>query len=275
MTQTSFGNRKPWALTTIGVCCALLTASARADFIDERGREPSATSAVSAGQSAAARGFGTIYGGFLGPEWNTPVADAGNEVPLATAIVRLLPKEHPPVEIDAPDALLSTKVSWASTMTRTQALMSIAARHSLNLTLSGRKVTVARYVPPAPATAVAAAAPAPAAAAAAPAAATAPAPAPAPKKNFEVRLNDIKLATAIQRWASESGVRVRWDADKHVLISAPMVFSGTDVMDAITQVLSTPGIRNSDYPLEVCEYPNVPRLLRITRQGEQAKDCPG
>lgn len=239
---------------------ALVGGPARAEFIDERSRP--ATSVVQA--------FGTIYGGFLGKAWSTPVDEAGKDVSLATAVIQLLPKDHPPVEIDAPESLLATKVSWAQGVTRQQALMTIAARHALNLTLSGRKVLVTRFQP----TAVAAATGGPATAPAAPASAPAVAP-PPPLKNYEVRLNDIKLATAMQRWAGDAGVRVRWDADRHVLISAPMTFRGGDVMEAITQALSTPGIRNSDYPLEVCEYPNVPRLLRITRQGDQAKDCPG
>ena len=33
------------------------------------------------------------------------------------------------------------------------------------------------------------------------------------------------------------------------------------------------GIRQSDYPLEACIYANTPPLVRITRQGEQAREC--
>jgi hypothetical protein len=69
-------------------------------------------------------------------------------------------------------------------------------------------------------------------------------------------------------------MRIRWDADRHLLIGAPMTFRGADAFDAISQALATPGIANSEYPLEVCQYPNTPPLLRITRQGEQARDCP-
>jgi hypothetical protein len=93
------------------------------------------------------------------------------------------------------------------------------------------------------------------------------------KRHFEVRLQDVRLHVAMQRWAADTGVRLRWDADRHVLISAPMVFEATDALQAVGMALSTPGIANSAYPLEVCEYPNVPVLLRITRQGEQGKDC--
>jgi len=91
---------------------------------------------------------------------------------------------------------------------------------------------------------------------------------------YEVHVADVRLVASMQRWAAMDGVRLRWDADKHVLITAPMTFQARSAFDAITQVLSTSGIRNGLFPLEVCEYPNQPPLLRITRQGEQAKDCP-
>jgi hypothetical protein len=93
------------------------------------------------------------------------------------------------------------------------------------------------------------------------------------KRKFEVRLQDVRLHVAMQRWAADTGVRLRWDADRHVLISAPMVFEADDALQAVGMALSTPGIANSAHPLEVCAYPNVPPLLRITRQGEQGKDC--
>jgi Toxin co-regulated pilus biosynthesis protein Q len=127
--------------------------------------------------------------------------------------------------------------------------------------------------PSAPSPAAVATAPAPVAAQSA--SGVRPAPGAPVVRPFEVRLSDIKLSTAMYRWAAESGVRIKWDADRHVLIGAPMVFKGNDVFDVVVQALSTPGIRNSDYPLEVCEYQNTPKLLRITRQGEQSKDCPG
>jgi hypothetical protein len=37
--------------------------------------------------------------------------------------------------------------------------------------------------------------------------------------------------------------------------------------------LSSPGIRMSDFPLEACIYANTPPLVRITRQGEQTREC--
>lgn len=121
-----------------------------------------------------------------------------------------------------------------------------------------------------------------AAPASAPASATSPSPAsklsPAQSapviSQFEIRPNDLKLHTAFARWAAEKGVRVKWDADKHVLIGAPMTFKAENIGDAFAQALATPGIQTSGYPLEVCEYPNTPVFYRVTRQGEQTKDCP-
>lgn len=95
-----------------------------------------------------------------------------------------------------------------------------------------------------------------------------------PMRAYEVHVADVRLVASMQRWAAMDGVRLRWDADKHVLITVPMTFQARSAFDAIAQVLSTSGIRNGSFPLEVCEYPNQPALLRITRQGEQAKDCP-
>lgn len=108
----------------------------------------------------------------------------------------------------------------------------------------------------------------------APVLAAAPAPpvvAP-PQKSWEIRVNDIHLATTFHRWAAEAGYRVRWDAAKHVLIEAPDTVRGS-FETALQQVLESPGIAKGTYPLEVCIYPNTPPLARITRKGEQDKEC--
>lgn len=91
-------------------------------------------------------------------------------------------------------------------------------------------------------------------------------------QRWEVRLADINLHTTFQRWAREAGYRIKWDAHKHVLIDAPDVYA-MDFEDAISTALSTPGIQFSEYPLEACIYPNTPPLVRITRRGEQDKEC--
>lgn len=85
-------------------------------------------------------------------------------------------------------------------------------------------------------------------------------------------LQDLTLYAAFSRWAKEAGWRVLWDADRHLLIDSPDVVTG-DFEQAITAVVSSPGIVNGSYPLEVCFYPNTPPLVRITKRGEQAKDC--
>ena len=86
-------------------------------------------------------------------------------------------------------------------------------------------------------------------------------------------MQDITLSKTLERWAEEAGYRVRWDAKKNILVEAPDVFVGT-FEHALRQVLGSPGILYGDYPLEVCVYPNVPLLARVTRQGEQTRECP-
>ena len=52
----------------------------------------------------------------------------------------------------------------------------------------------------------------------------------------------------------------------------PDVVEGT-FETALKTLLNSAGIRQSDYPLEACIYANTPPLVRITRQGEQAREC--
>lgn len=126
-----------------------------------------------------------------------------------------------------------------------------------------RKATPAPAAAPASATVVAAAAPA----LAAPPAVPAP-----PEKAWEIRVKDIHLASTFHRWATDAGYRVRWDAAKHVLVEAPDTIRGS-FESALQQVLESPGIAQGAYPLEVCFYPNTPPLARITRKGDQDKEC--
>jgi hypothetical protein len=63
-----------------------------------------------------------------------------------------------------------------------------------------------------------------------------------------------------------------WDVDKHLLIDAPDVYLGS-FEQVVSAVLSSPGLVQGPYPLEVCFYPNTPPLARITRRGEQSRDC--
>lgn len=92
------------------------------------------------------------------------------------------------------------------------------------------------------------------------------------QQSWEVRTSDVTLSRTLERWAASAGYRLKWDAARNFLISAPSTFSG-DFEEALSQALSTPGVRLSDYPLEACIYPNTPPLARITRQGEQTREC--
>ena len=94
----------------------------------------------------------------------------------------------------------------------------------------------------------------------------------APAGTWRVLTQDITLARTIERWAQQAGYRVKWDAQRNFLIGAPDSVDGT-FETALTTVLNSAGIRQSDYPLEACIYANSPPLVRITRQGEQAREC--
>ena len=94
----------------------------------------------------------------------------------------------------------------------------------------------------------------------------------APVAHWSVLVQDITLARTLERWGAQAGVRVKWDAQRNFLIGAPDSVEGT-FETALKAILNSAGIRQSDYPLEACIYANTPPLVRITRQGEQAREC--
>jgi hypothetical protein len=97
--------------------------------------------------------------------------------------------------------------------------------------------------------------------------------APSAIKTWTILPTDGRLATTFERWAKADGMRLIWDAQQHVMLSAADTFTGT-LADALHRVLSSPAIRQSAYPLEACIYPNQPPVLRITRLSEQSLECP-
>ena len=90
--------------------------------------------------------------------------------------------------------------------------------------------------------------------------------------HWSVLVQDITLARTLERWGAQAGYRLKWDAQRNFLIGAPDTIDGT-FESALRAVLNSAGIRQSDYPLEACIYANTPPLVRITRQGEQAREC--
>ena len=90
--------------------------------------------------------------------------------------------------------------------------------------------------------------------------------------HWSVLTQDITLARTLERWGAQAGYRVKWDAQRNFLIGAPDSVEGT-FETALKAILNSAGIRRSDYPLEACIYANTPPLVRITRQGEQAREC--
>jgi len=97
-------------------------------------------------------------------------------------------------------------------------------------------------------------------------------PEPRPPGHWSVLVQDITLEHTLQRWGAQAGVRLKWDAQRNFLIGAPDTIEGT-FETALKTVLDSAGIRQSDYPLEACFYANDPPLVRITRRGEQAREC--
>ena len=91
-------------------------------------------------------------------------------------------------------------------------------------------------------------------------------------QRWEVKASDVTLARTLERWAAAGGHKLKWDASRNFLIGAPDLYVGT-FEGALQHVLRSPGIRYSDYPLEACFYANTPPLVRITRQGEQSREC--
>lgn len=289
-----------------GLLAASLASAANAGFVDARGTVVPADAAASAAMAASAPApdvadagadasralKGRVTGYLLLPGWAKKAPDAASmkglapgapkgSVAFGDAIFRLLPESHPAVVLDGPQDALSTFVTWAPGLSRTDALNQVAANFGLNIAFTGTKpgarlvVSKVGSQQPTPATMPGVgSADTSMARASKPVARDADAPRRPGTYAFEVRLTDIRLSVAMARWAAESNVRIRWDADKHVLISAPQTFNAPTVLDAIAMALATPGIRNSEFPLEACEYPNTPPLIRITRLGDQAKDCP-
>ncbi|MFL6696654.1 MAG: TcpQ domain-containing protein [Vitreoscilla sp.] len=90
--------------------------------------------------------------------------------------------------------------------------------------------------------------------------------------HWSVLVQDITLARTLERWGAQAGYRVKWDAQRNFLIGAPDSLDGS-FETALKTILNSAGIRQSDYPLEACIYANTPPLVRITRQGEQAREC--
>ena len=90
---------------------------------------------------------------------------------------------------------------------------------------------------------------------------------------WEIRATDVRLDLVLERWAKTASrqpdaVFLAWRGRP-----GPFLFPGA-FRDVVGQVLSTPGIKFSEFPLEGCIYPNVPPLIRITRMGDQTSECP-
>jgi len=93
-----------------------------------------------------------------------------------------------------------------------------------------------------------------------------------PPLHWEVRTQDGTLEHTLQRWAALAGYCVEWDTRRKVPIAAPGSYEGT-FEAALQTVLDSTDLREGDDPLEACIYASTPPLVRITRRGEQAREC--
>lgn len=177
-----------------------------------------------------------------------PVHTGGKDVPIQVALQTLTPEGY---KVDVPPALHDVTVDWKPSATRDEAFDSIrVSKADVGIVVNTdqklvqvmtEKQAVRVYVDPKPI-------------------------------QWELRTDDVRLDRAFRRWAQEAGYTLRWDADRYVLIAATTTFTGT-FENAVEQVLDTPGIKLSEYPLEACVYANEPPLIRITRLGDQKEEC--
>lgn len=208
---------------------------------------------------------------------NASIVTAAAAVPALPSLAPQFPplSPHPLSPPAAAEAAAKAATAPAAPAAPTTAPVAAALAGSAHAVVL-QPASLAALAVPAP-TAVAAAPLVPAPSAAAPVPAAAPSPVPlAPfatePQRWEVRTTDVTLAKTLSRWAQEAGYRLKWDAARQFIIGAPNSFVG-GFEDAVAQALDTPGVRSSDYPLEACVYANTPPLLRVTRQGEQVRDC--
>lgn len=219
---------------------------------------------------------GAIEGELVDPSWLTPAPRSTTPVPTAQAIGMLFPPEHPSAQLII-ESDVSQKIStWRDGMTRRMAMSRVLADAGLIASFANgvfkvkasplalmtsnnaqqfAQRSVSSSLQPGPGVG------------------SIQQPVSAPLgRPWNVSITDVNLSNTFTRWAAEAGYKVKWDAPKHLLIGANQTFNGT-FEEAVEQALGTPGIRNSLYPLEVCVYANTPPLARITRLGEQSKDC--
>lgn len=215
---------------------------------------------------------GAIEGDLIDPSWLAAAPRGTTPVPTAQAIGMLFPPEHPATQLVIESDISQRVSTWRDGLTRRMAMSRVLADAGLIASMSNGVFRV-KASPLAAAInrqsaqnsggAVQSSLSAPPVLAAAPV---------QPGRPWNVQITDVNLANTFARWGQEAGYKVKWDAPKHLLIGANQTFNGT-FEDAIEQALATPGIRNSLYPLEACMYANNPPLARITRLGEQGKDC--
>jgi hypothetical protein len=93
------------------------------------------------------------------------------------------------------------------------------------------------------------------------------------QKTWTLELKDVNYYGSFQRWATEAGYQVRWDAEKHFLVEAVDTFSGS-FEDAVDRVLKT-SRRLLKYPLSLflSQHPPLARShAKASKRGMPVND---
>lgn len=81
-----------------------------------------------------------------------------------------------------------------------------------------------------------------------------------PAQRFDIRAADYELAVSLQRWASNTGYELVWDAEPVKVDGASMV-EANDMVDAVKKVVGE--LRRMGYPVKAQAYSD--RVIRITK----------
>ena len=198
---------------------------------------PAAAPSAPAGIPEAGTRVGVVQGGFAHPGWR--LAAPGGQAPqrLTSALVRLLPAEHPPVVIDGEAAVLAQEVQWPDDgMTRREVLDHIASRYGINMTLGERSLRASRadFV-------------------------TGPV-------SYTVRMEDRNVRTLLKRWAAQAGYTfgdTHWTLQRDLPIVAA-AHMGSDFKQAVRELLRATEL--SAFPARACFYSN--QVMRVVPRGQ-------
>ena len=77
---------------------------------------------------------------------------------------------------------------------------------------------------------------------------------------FDIRVADRDIATALRRWAHDSGYEIVWDVRWTAPVNGAMRVEGPSFLDAVSQVVA--GLRTQGYPVQAQAYSD--RVVRFS-----------